>query len=352
MNHPRKIVISFVDNFSILSHLRKEFERLGFDVHIFATNLRGHWLHRFIFKKINKTAKHLKLLPENGDLFSWSKYSFEKYREQKFADYIDQIGPDLIFCIHGHSFGEDILKKIRSTKVGWLVEPNPQKEDLVRISSPFNLYLSYDSKTVELLTSHRIRSEYQSHVASTADFYPIPDLKKDIDVLFYGSWSLWREEVLFSAYQETKNIALFGNDWIKNCSLFTKKELNNILRGKEISGSNLNIAMNRAKIVLGAQRLRKITTGVDTRAFDALASGALLLTDAPNDLYRHFKNDEDLIIYDCSADVPLKIRAILNGDIDVAAISKSGREKVLQNLTYKNLCDKVLSALPATKNLG
>ncbi len=350
MNHPKKIVISFVDNFSILSHLRKEFERLGFDVYIFATNLRGHWLHRFFFKKINKIAKHLKLLPENGDLFSWSRYSFEKYREQKFSEFIEKIKPDLIFCIHGHSFGEDILEQIHITKVGWLVEPNPQKEDLLKISSPFTLYLSYDSETVQLLNGHGIRSEYQSHVSSVSDFYPIPNLTKDIDIVFYGSWSPWREEVLFAAYQETKNIALFGNDWIKNCSLFAKKELNNILHGKEILGSNLNIVMNRAKIVLGAQRLRKITTGLDTRAFDALASGALLLTDVPNDLYRHFKNDEDLIIYDCSADVPFKIRAILNGDIDVDAISKSGREKVLQSLTYKNLCDKVLSALPATKN--
>ncbi len=352
MNHPKRVLISFVDNFLILAYLKNEFEKLGIEVNVFATNLRGHWIHRFIFKKINRIAKKLKLLSNEGDLFSWSRYSFEKYREQKFADYIDQIKPDLIFCIHGYQFGEFALKNSKSVKVGWWIEPNPNLNDVLNFSKLFDLYLSYDSQTVELLTSYRIRSEYQSHVASTADFYPIPDLKKDIDVLFYGSWSPWREEVLFSAYQETKNIALFGNDWIKNCSLFTKKELNNVLHGKEVLGSNLNIVMNRAKIVLGAQRLRNVTTGVDTRAFDALASGALLLTDAPNDLYRHFKNDEDLIVYDCSADISLKIRAILNGDIDVGVISKSGREKVLQSLTYKNLCERVLSALSAAKNLG
>jgi hypothetical protein len=49
-------------------------------------------------------------------------------------------------------------------------------------------------------------------------------MEKDIDVLFYGSWSPWREEVLFAAHKATKNIALYGNDWQKElCPFFQKK---------------------------------------------------------------------------------------------------------------------------------
>jgi spore maturation protein CgeB len=172
-------------------------------------------------------------------------------------------------------------------------------------------------------------------------------MEKDIDVLFYGSWSPWREEVLYAAHKATNNIALYGSDWQKKCVRFTPKDLKSILRGRDSVGANLNEIMNRSKIVLGAQRLKESTTGLDTRAFDALASGALLLTDAPKDLFRHFTNQEDCLVYQRSEEVPSLIKAVLEGRIEVDKIRKSGREKVLLDLTYKTLCEKISSQLTA-----
>jgi spore maturation protein CgeB len=192
-----------------------------------------------------------------------------------------------------------------------------------------------------MLNNLHIRSEYQSHVASSSDFYPIPETAKDIDVLFYGSWSPWREEVLFAAYQATRNIALFGSGWLKKCTLFSQKELKSILWDKEIISAELNEVISRSKIVLAAQRLNKSTTGLDTRAFDALASGALLITDAPKDLFRHFRDQEDLLVYESSEEIPELIRSLLAGQVEVDKIRSAGREKVLQGLTYKILCQKI-----------
>jgi spore maturation protein CgeB len=192
-----------------------------------------------------------------------------------------------------------------------------------------------------MLNNLHIRSEYQSHVASPSDFYPIPETVKNIDVLFYGSWSPWREEVLFAAYQATKNIALFGSDWIKKCTLFSAKDLHSILQDRELTGPHLNEVINRSRMVLGVQRLKQSTTGLDTRAFDALASGAVLLTDAPKDLFRHFKDREDLFIYKSSDEVPGLIKTLLAGQEEAVKVSQSGREKVMQSFTYKDLCQKI-----------
>lgn len=337
----KKILISFDDYLLILSYLKKEFEELSIEVNIFSTNNSQHWLNRFLYKKINKIAKNLRLISNEKDLFSWSRFSYESYRDREFADRIKEFKPDLIFCIHGHQIGEAILRETKIPKIGWWVEPNINRAALTKFASLFDNYLSYDSETVELLRDHSICSEYQSHVASTSDFYPIPEMEKDIDVLFYGSWSPWREEVLFSAYKATKNIALYGKGWQKECVFFSKKDLKKILHGKNIVGSNLNNVMNRSKIVLGAQRLKEFTTGLDTRAFDALASGALLLTDAPKDLFRHFTDKEDCLIYEHSEDVPDLIRTVLDGQVEVEKIRRSGREKVLLDLTYKTLCKKI-----------
>ncbi len=337
----KKILITFVDNFLILDYLEKEFKALGIEVDIYATNNSGHWLHRYVFKKINKLVKSLGFMAKDADLFGWSRFSFEKYREHEFADRIKQFKPDLILCIHGHKFGESVLKQTNIPKIGWWVEPNPNIETLIRYARLFDLYLSYDSKIMEMLNNLQIRSEYQSHVASSSDFYPIPEVAKDIDVLFYGAWSPWREEVLFAAYQATKNITLFGSDWLKKCTLFSQKELKSILWGREIVSTQLNEVISRSKVVLAAQRLNKATTGLDTRVFDALASGALVLTDAPKDLFRHFKDRVDLLVYERSEEVPDLIKAVLAGQVEADSIRITGREKVLRDLTYKVLCQKI-----------
>jgi spore maturation protein CgeB len=343
----KKILISFDDYFSILSCLKKEFEELNIEVNIFSTNHSGHWLNRFFYKKVNKIAKKLGLIAKDKDLFEWSRFSYYNFRDRQFADRIKQFSPDLILCIHGHMIGEAALRETTIPKLGWWVEPNPNIDNLIRFAKLFDLYLSYDSEIVDLLSNLNIRSEYQSHVASSSDFYPIPEMEKDIDVLFYGSWSPWREEVLFAAYKATNNIALYGNDWQKKCVLFSKKDLQGILRGRDIIGSHLNEIKNRSKIVLGIQRLKKSTTGLDTRAFDALASGALLLTDAPKDLFRHFKNQEDCLVYDSSEEVPDLIQAVLDGHVEVDTMKKAGREKVLLNLTYQALCQKIAGHIPS-----
>lgn len=78
-----------------------------------------------------------------------------------------------------------------------------------------------------------------------------------------------------------------------------------------------------------------------------MASGALLLTDAPKDLFRHFKDLEDCIVYDSSQEVQGLIRAVIEGHIEVDKIKKSGREKILINLTYKTLCAKIAAYIPS-----
>ncbi|CAM3727563.1 glycosyltransferase family protein [Polynucleobacter antarcticus] len=337
----KKILITFVDSFSIVDHLKKEFTELSIDVDVYITNNSGHWLHRYFFKRINKLAKAFGLLPTHIDLFWWCPFSFEKFRDREFALRIEKFKPDLIFCIHGQQFGETILNVTKITKIGWYVEPNPDYNELIRHARLFDLYLSYDSRSVELLNGLNIRSEYQSHVASPSDFYVIPGSTKEIDVLLYGAWSPWREAVLFAAYQATKNIALYGNGWFKNCTIFSKKDLLSIHRGKEIIGSDLNQVINKSHIVLNAQRLKKSTTGLDTRAFDVLASGALLLTDAPTDLFRHFRDKEDLLVYEDSEELPKLIKYILEGGVEIDKIRRTGREKVLQGLTYRDLCQKI-----------
>lgn len=343
MTNIKKILITFVDDFLIASYLAKEFAELSIETEIFITNQPEHWLNKFLFRKLNKLARLLGLISKKRDLFYWSPYSYKKSQDLMFRKCVQEFSPDLILCIHGQRFGEEFLAGTQIPKMGWWVEPNPDKELLIKFAKLFDLYFSYDSEAVNVLNNLKISSQYQSHVASPAEFYLIPEKEKEFDILHYGGWSPWREEVLFAAYQATKRIALYGNGWLKKSTLFSKEDLLHIFKGEDIVGSDLNQAINSARIILGAQRLRGLTTGLDTRAFDVLASGGLLLTDAPQDLFRHFQDREDLLIYYQLDEIPGLIHAALNQQIDVEKIKAAGREKVLESLTYKFLAQKILN---------
>jgi spore maturation protein CgeB len=323
--------------------LAEEFKSREIKTDIFIPNKTEHWLNRYIFRRLNKFARNLRLIPKGADVFSWSSYSYKNYLESQFEKRISWFSPDLIFCIHGQRFGEEILRDTKAFKIGWWIEPDPNKEALIHHAMPFDIYLSYDSEVVSYLNNRGIRSIYQSHVAQANQFYPIPNLDKEIDILFYGNWSPWREEVLHAAFGITQNISLYGNSWIKKSKLFSKANLKKIWKGKAINGSDLNAIINKSKIVLNAQRMKNHTTGIDTRSFDVLASGNLLLTDATHDLYRHFDDKKDLLIYNDLTHLEQYILVILSDQIDVGKIKNSGKGNVIENYTYRNLCLKILN---------
>jgi hypothetical protein len=342
----KKILIAFEDHYLIASHLANALEsHHDIKTAIFISNKEEHWLHKRVFRKINKLARSLRLIPKGADLFAFHAFSYKKYMESQFIKRVKEFEPDLILCIQGQRFGEDFLRDTKIPKIGWWIEPDPDKDSLVHHARAFDLYLSYDSEVVNFLNSIGIRSEYQSHVASPLQFFPMLNLKKEFDIFFYGGWSPWREEVLFSAYDVTKNIALFGSSWLKKCTLFSKIDLLKIYKGEKIEGQDLNQAINQSTMVLNAQRLKGFTTGLDTRAFDVLASGALLLTDAPKDLFRHFNDGEDLLIYREPKELQSLIGNVLDKKINVELIKAAGKDKVLKNYTYSALCQKILYEL-------
>jgi hypothetical protein len=342
----KKILITFEDYYSIAFNLSEALKSChDIKTEIFISNKEEHWLNRWFFRKVNKLSRNFRLTKKGVDLFASSPFSYKKYMDLRFIKRVEEFQPDLIFCIQGQRFGEGFLQNSKIPKIAWWIEPDPDRNALVHYARVFDLYLSYDSEVVNFLNSIGIRSEYQSHVTSPLQFYPIPNLNKEFDLFFYGGWSAWREEVLFTAYQESKNIALYGSSWLKKCTLFSRNDLIKIYKGEKIEGPNLNQAINQSIIVLNAQRLKGFTTGLDTRAFDVLASGALLLTDAPKDLFRHFKDGEHLLIYGGLGELNELIRNILDKKINIDLIKAAGKRKVLKNYTYTDLCHKVLGAL-------
>ncbi len=74
-----KILISY-DDFPLIAHpLIIELERQSVGVEFSITNPNEHWINKFIYRKINKLLRNLRLIPKGIDLFSHSEFSYKKY---------------------------------------------------------------------------------------------------------------------------------------------------------------------------------------------------------------------------------------------------------------------------------
>lgn len=341
----QRLLIAYGDtDTTIAATLKDAFESQSISVFVFLTNRTEHWINRWVFRKINKLARNLRLIPKGGDLFSWSGFSFHRFMEAEFQKQVAAFGPDLIFCIHGERFADEFLQNTPIPKIGWWTEPDRNDDALIRHAKPFDLYFSYDSELVPLLRQHGIASQYLSHATSPAQFFPIPDAPNQCDILFFGNWSPWREAVLYAAYQVTQRIHLYGNNWHKKRTLFSSQELSQCHKGIKLVGPALNQAMNGARLVLNAQRLKGFTTGLDTRFFDVLASGNLLVSDAPKDLEAHFSDGEHLVVYDDLESLQRQLQTHLHEGRENQRIRRTGMNAVLERYTYRHFCETIIAA--------
>lgn len=160
-------------------------------------------------------------------------------------------------------------------------------------------------------------------------------VNKDIDVVFVGNWSEWRDEVLLRTLSLTHNVVIYGPQWLKK-SRIPKQVLQKIYRGPMVVGAELNHLFNRARVNLNASRVYG-STGLNMRFFEVLATRSLFITDFVPEIEKHFLDGQDLAVYqtlDGLTDLLKKFLADENLSLNVA---EAGYQKVLANHTYSHL---------------
>ena len=138
--------------------------------------------------------------------------------------------------IHGIVYANDILTEITVPKIGWWTEPDDDI-NLLRINAkPFDLYNSFSQKAVELLEREGFSAKYLCHAFDPKSFYKIDNCIQNIDVVFVGNWSPWREEVIKKVLSVTENISLYGPGWNTKSNLGSCN-IKKIYKGPKIVGA-------------------------------------------------------------------------------------------------------------------
>ena len=87
---------------------------------------------------------------------------------------------------------------------------------------------------------------------------------------------------------------------------------------------------------------------ISNRIFDVLACNGFILTDDVAGIEKLF--GDSVVTYSTKEEMNKKIKYYLEHTDEREALSKKGREMVLQNHTYKNRVEQILKTLKEEKN--
>ncbi|MBI1391067.1 MAG: glycosyltransferase [bacterium] len=146
---------------------------------------------------------------------------------------------------------------------------------------------------------------------------PLPDVQKDIDVLFIGSLTPRRKQILEALNQHVPVTVMqaFGEDMIR--------------------------AMNRARVALNIHAIDTLST--ETRVYEVTGCGTFLLTEklSPESPFP----EGTIAEFSSMAELVEKTRYFLDHEEERAAIAQRGYEYVIHNHTWKHRAQDIISTM-------
>ncbi|SDC68018.1 Glycosyl transferases group 1 [Paraburkholderia lycopersici] len=318
------------------------FGKAGVEAKTFIIEDQVHWVSRYVFRRINKLARALRLVPRGHDLFRRHPLGEANHLATRLSEEVAAYEPDVVLCIHGKRAEIFRLRESKVVKIGWWVEQNNDWPELEAATRGFDFYFAFAPDVVDTITAHGREARYLPHGANVRQHYPIAGSAKEVDLVFVGAWSPWRDQVIASAFEVTQDIALYGHSWLKKSRL-PRDVLRRIHKGELILGAQLNALHNKARVVLNADRTVRL--GLNMRYFEVLASRSCLLTDNALDLHTYFTDNEHLCVYHDLEDMQRKLRSLLDNEDERLRISANGFREVTQHHTCDHRVQSMLAAI-------
>lgn len=201
-----------------------------------------------------------------------------------------------------------------------------------------------DYKKLGYSNSSMLRSSYTIEKS-----FPIPDIKKTIDIIFIGHYENdGRDQYLFDLFQKTNfKIEIWGNNWesSKYYDFFSNKMKSPI---KPIYGELYNKKLNQSKIALVF--LSKINSDTYTRrCFEIPAAKTMMMCEFSNDVATMFEEDKEIVFFKDATCLLDKVKYYLENEDIYNQIIKAGYQRLIKD--GHEITDRALEIVNIYKNL-
>lgn len=263
-----------------------------------------------------------------------SYYMNGKRGDQDLVLWVSENAPDYIVLIIYKPLGSDptvihpdTLRVLNSFGIPiitiWGDLEAPEQRDIARTVSPFT---HVNIGTANKDATESVGFKYM-HVPKDSRIWNNPNLERDIDVLFYGSYGLGREE-----RQEALQYLL--DNGIKL-----------ICGGSEgrdhFSTEDYAMGYKRAKIAISFSKAHGMNV-INARPFEAMSCGAMLLEQESPEMEKLFTKDVDYKEWLSPVDLLQKVRYYLDHEEERNSIAISGQRKIEELYSANSFWKEVL----------
>lgn len=248
---------------------------------------------------------------------------YREYRHRLYRRFLEAPRCDVFFLQRGDNFPLPIVKAIQVPRLFWTSELVSRCRDHDRLlkSKLFDHVFLRTPACIEAVVSEGwLKREQCSVLLSAFDekiHRPLPDVTKDIAVLFVGTITTRRREFLdkISDVCELTVASAFGEEMVK--------------------------LMNRARIVLNIHAGDFLDT--ETRVFETLGCGAFLLTERLSS--ENPFSEQDLVHFDSLEDLIQKLQYYLTHDQERESIARHGHASALDGHTYTHRSQEIVEIM-------
>lgn len=217
------------------------------------------------------------------------------------------------------------LEELRTPKIAYLIDSHIAPDIRLEMARHFDCTFLAQKAQVEQFRRAGVRHVYWLPLACSPVLHDTAQNERSLSVAYVGS---------FSSEEDTRRPSLLGE---------VAKRFPNHFIGKAWPAEMARI-YGRAKIVVNAC----VNRDVNMRVFEAMASGALLITDEAEGLEDLFQDGRHLVIYRRDEDLFERIAYYLEHEEERAAIARAGQGRVFAEHTYTH---RIRTMLETTRKI-
>jgi spore maturation protein CgeB len=338
-----KVLLIYQSRPNLCQGLAYAFRQLGLEVCIFYTDKNNNLIDKYIFRFINKQLHNLRLLKKDSFLFTQNSFTHKNWMSAKLLKAFHAFEPDFVFSIQGTVLDDAILHQLNVPKIAWWVEPESQMGRMVSVANGYDWYFCFSQNGLKLLRDAGIKkASYLGHAVDRLCYRPHSQAHKKYDVVFVGRCSAHRTEILLAVLSTTKKVAIYGPRWLSAC--LRNPKLMMAYKGSGIYGAALNQLYNDSKAVLNvvARQDASISSGVNMRPYEIIASGSLLLSDEYLEMDSGLVSGKNAIFYQDKSDLQTQLKSLLNNSMHIEEIALSGYRYLGNRFTYDEMAREIV----------
>jgi len=161
--------------------------------------------------------------------------------------------------------------------------------------------------------------------------------QNNLDVVFVGTYTQRRSKLIKALEKAGIRVEIYGPYW-----KYFKRDIN-VHDG--IYGPDMVKVFNLAKIVLNIHVEDDLPYKVNMRVFEAAGCGALLLSDKPYNLEKHFNIGSEIVVYNSEDELVKAAKYHLNNNEEREAIGLRAQIRAYKEHTYEKRMKSLLDAI-------